>query len=39
MKEVFYGFPLDQDGLAYCNIPHLSTQEVNHAGTSQQGAA
>jgi hypothetical protein len=34
MKEVFYGFPLDQVGPAYYNIPHPSTQGVNHAGTS-----
>jgi hypothetical protein len=39
MKEVFYGFPLDQVGPAYYNIPHPSTQGTNHAGTSQQGAA
>jgi hypothetical protein len=39
MKEVLYGFPLDQVGPAYDNIPHSSTQGVNHAGTSQQGAA
>ena len=25
MKEVFYGFPLDQVGPVYYNIPHLST--------------
>jgi DNA-directed RNA polymerase subunit L len=39
MKEVFYGFPLDQVGPAYYNIPHPSTQGTNHASTSQQGVA
>ena len=39
MKEVFYGFPLDQVGPAYYNIPHSSTQETNQAGTSHQEAA
>ena len=24
MKEVFHGYPIDQVGLAYYNIPHLS---------------
>ena len=39
MKEVFHGFPLDQVGPAYYNIPHLLTQETNQAGTSHQEAA
>ena len=34
MKEVFHGFPLDQVGSAYYNIPHPSTQRTNQAGTS-----
>ena len=29
MKEVFYGYPIDQIGLAYYNFPHLSTQGTN----------
>ena len=39
MKEVFHGFPIDQVGLAYYNIPHPSTQGTNLAGTSHQEAA
>ena len=39
MKDVFYGFPIDQVGLAYYNIPHPSTQGTNQAGTSHQEAA
>ena len=39
MKEVFHGFPVDQIGLAYYNIPYPSTQETNQAGTSHQEAA
>ena len=39
MKEVFYGYPIDQIGPAYYNIPHLSTQGTNQAGTSHQEAA
>ena len=39
MKEVFHGFPVDQVGLAYYNIPHSSTQGTNQAGTSHQEAA
>jgi len=39
MKVVFHGFPIDQVGPAYYNIPHLSTQETNQAGTSHQEAA
>ena len=34
MKEVFHGFPVDQVGPAYYNIPHLSTQGTNQAGTT-----
>ena len=29
MKEVFYGYPIDQIGSAYYNIPHPSTQGTN----------
>ena len=29
MKEVFHGYPIDQVGLAYYNIPHPSTQGTN----------
>ena len=39
MKEVFHGFPIDQVGPAYYNIPHPSTQGTNQAGTSHQEAA
>jgi hypothetical protein len=39
MKEVFHGYPFEQVGSAYFNIPHLSTQGNNLAGTSLQGAA
>ena len=39
MKEVFHGFPVDQVGLAYYNIPHPSTQGTNQAGTSLQETA
>ena len=39
MKEVFHGFPVDQVGLAYYNIPHPSTQGTNQVGTSHQEAA
>jgi DNA-directed RNA polymerase subunit L len=39
IKDAFYGFPLDQVGPAYYNIPHPSTQGTNHVSTSQQGAA
>jgi len=39
MKEVFHGFPVDQIGLAYYNIPHPSTQGTNQVGTSRQEAA
>ena len=39
MKEVFHGFPLDQVGPAYYNIPHLSTTGANQVGTSHQETA
>ena len=39
IKEVFYGFPVDQVELAYYSIPHPSTQGTNYAGTSHQGEA
>ena len=28
MKEVFHGYPIDQIGLAYYNIPHPLTQGI-----------
>ena len=37
MKEVLHGFPLDQFGPAYYNIPY--DQGTNQAGTSHQEAA
>ena len=39
MKEVFHGYPIDQVGPAYYNIPRPSTQGTNQAGTSHQEAA
>ena len=39
MKEVFHGFPVDQVGPTYYNIPHPSTQGTNQAGTSHQKVA
>ena len=39
MKEVFHGYPIDQVGPAYYNIPHSSTQGTNQAGTSYQEVA
>ena len=39
MKEVFHGYPIDQVGPAYYNIPHSSTQGTNQAGTSHQEVA
>ena len=39
MKEVFYGCPIDQVGLAYYNILHLLTQVTNQASTSHQEEA
>ena len=35
MKVVFHGFPVDQVGPVYYNIPHSSTQGTNKASTSQ----
>ena len=32
MKVVFHGYPIDQVGPAYYNIPHPSTQGTNQAG-------
>ena len=39
MKKVFHGFPLDQVGLAYYNIPDPLSQGTNQACTSHQDAA
>ena len=39
MREVFHGYPIDQVGLTYYNIPHRSTQGTNQAGTSHQEVA
>ena len=39
MKEVSHGYPIDQVGPAYYNIPHPSTQGTNQAGTSHQEVA
>jgi len=39
MKEVFHGYPIDQIGLAYYNIPHPLTQGTNQADTSHQEVA
>ena len=39
MKEMFHGFPVDQVGPAYYNIPHPSTQGTNQASTSYQEVA
>ena len=39
MEEMFHGCPIDQIGLAYYNIPHLSTQGANQAGTNYQEVA
>ena len=36
MKEVFHGYPIDQVGPVYYNIPHPSTQGTNQADTSHQ---
>ena len=38
-KEVFHGFPVDQVGPAYYNIPRPSTQGTNQTDTSHQEAA
>ena len=39
MKEVFHGYPIDQGGPVYYNIPHPSTQGTNQASSSHQEAA
>ena len=39
MKEVFHGFPVDQVGPTYYNIPHPSTQGTNQTSTSHQEVA
>ena len=39
MKEAVHGFPASQVGVAYYNIPHLSTQGTNQVGTSHQEVA
>ena len=39
MKEVFHGFPVDQVGPAYYNIPHPSTQGTNQVSTSHHETA
>ena len=39
MNVVFHGYPIDQIGPAYYNIPHPSTQGTNQAGTSYQEVA
>ena len=39
MKEAIHGFLVGQVGLAYYNIPDLSTQGTNQVGTSHQEAA
>ena len=39
MKEVFHGYPIEQVGPAYYNIPHPLTQGTNQANTSHQEAA
>ena len=39
MKKVFHGYPIDQIGPAYYNIPHPSTQGTNQASTSHQEVA
>ena len=36
---MFYGFPVDQVGPAYYNIPHPPTQGTNQIDTSRQEAA
>ena len=36
---MFHGFPVDQVGPAYYNIPHPSTQGTNQAGTRHQEVA
>ena len=39
MNEMFHGFPLDQVGPAYYNIPHPSTHGTNQVVTSHQEVA
>ena len=39
MKEVFHGFLVGQDGPAFYNIPHPSTQGTNQVSTSHQEEA
>ena len=39
IKEVFHGFPVDQVGPSYYNIPHPSTQGTNQTSTSRQEVA
>ena len=39
MKDVFHGYPIDQIGPSYYNIPHPSTRGTNQVGTSHQEAA
>ena len=34
MKEVFHGYPINQDGPVYYNIPHPLTKGTNQASTS-----
>ena len=36
---MFHGYPIDQVGPVYYNIPHPSTQGTNKASTSHQEAA
>ena len=38
MKEVFHGYPINQVGPVYYNIPHPLTQGTNQAGTNHQEA-
>ena len=37
IREAIHGFPVGQGGLAYYNIPDLSTQGTNQVNTSHQG--
>ena len=39
MNDVFHEYPIDQVGPAYYNIPPLSTQGTNQAGTGHQEVA
>ena len=38
IKKVFHGYPIDQVGPTYYNIPHPSTQGTNQTDTSRQEA-